>query len=195
MRMSDMRIDVVDNGGQWTHREWRMLRDLEVKTEIIPNTTPVEEIKADALLLSGGAPRIGTEIPKLGLTGDYLDKLDIPVLGICVGHQFMALHLGGKAGPAKVPEYGKAELRVTEHDELFKGLPKRFIVWVSHNDEVFELPLDFIPLAHSKDCAVQAMRHKNRPLFGVQFHPEVEHTDFHYEIFENFIEIVRQAKI
>jgi GMP synthase (glutamine-hydrolysing) len=192
--MSDVKIDVVDNGGQWTHREWRMLRDLEVQTEIIPNTTPFTEIKADALLLSGGAPRIGTEVPKLGVTGDYLDKLDIPVLGICVGMQFIALHLGGKAGPAKVPEYGKAELIVTEPDDLFKGLPERFTVWESHNDEVYAVPKDFLVLAYSKDCAIQAMRHKNRPQFGVQFHPEVEHTEYHYEIFTNFIEAVRKTK-
>lgn len=188
--MAEVRIDVVDNGGQWTHREWRMLRDLEVETNIIPNTTPVENVKADGLLLSGGAPRVGEDIPKLGSTGDYLDKLDIPILGICVGHQFMALHLGGKAGPSKVPEFGKAELIVTEHNDLFKGLPERFIVWESHNDEVLRIPDGFVVLAHSKDCAVQAMKHKTRPLYGVQFHPEVEHTEHHYEIFENFIEIV-----
>lgn len=189
-----VRIDVVDNGGQWTHREWRMLRDLEVETQIIPNTTPVEEILADGLLLSGGAPRVGSDIPKLGLTGDYLDKLQIPILGICVGHQFMALYLGGNAGPSKVPEFGKAELIVTDPDDLFKGLPERFTIWVSHNDEVIELPEGFIVLAHSKDCAVQAMKHKSRPLYGVQFHPEVEHTEYHYEIFENFIGVVKQAR-
>lgn len=192
--MSKVRIDVVDNGGQWTHREWRMLRDLDVETTIIPNTTPASDVTADALLLSGGAPRIGTEVPKLGVTGEYLDKLVIPVLGICVGHQFIALHNGGKAGPAKVPEYGKAELIVTEPDDLFKGLPERFTVWESHNDEVYEPPRDFVVLAHSKDCAVEAMKHSTKPLYGVQFHPEVEHTDFHYEIFENFIEIVKGFK-
>lgn len=193
--MPDVRIDVVDNGGQWTHREWRMLRDLEVKTEIIPNTTPSCDIEADALVLSGGAPRIGTQIPKLGVTGDYLDKLNIPVLGICVGMQYIALHFGGKAGPAKNPEYGKAELIVTEPDDLFKGLPERFTVWESHNDEVYEAPGDFLVLAHSKDCSVEAMKHKARPLYGLQFHPEVEHTEYHYEIFTNFIEVVKALKI
>ncbi|NLI97163.1 GMP synthase subunit A [bacterium] len=192
--MTNVRIDVVDNGGQWTHREWRMLRDLDIETNIIPNTTQPREIKADALVLSGGAPRIGSETLKLGLTGDYLDKLSIPILGICVGHQFIALHHGGKAGPAKVPEYGKAELIVTNPDDLFKGLPERFTVWESHNDEIYELPQGFSSLARSKDCEIEAMKHDSRPLYGVQFHPEVEHTDFHYEIFENFIEIVRSFK-
>lgn len=189
--MAEVRIDVVDNGGQWTHREWRMLRDLEIETNIIPNTTPIEKIEADGLILSGGAPRVGEDIPKLGLTGEYLDKLQIPILGICVGHQFMALHFGGSAGPSKVPEFGKAGLIVTEHDDLFKGLPERFTIWVSHNDEITKLPEGFINLAHSKDCAVQAMKHQTRPLYGVQFHPEVEHTEYHYEIFTNFIEVVK----
>ena len=171
-----------------------MLKDLEIETNIIPNTRPVEAIEADGLILSGGAPRFGEDIPKLGLTGDYLDKLEIPILGICVGHQFMALHFGGKAGPAKVPEFGKAELIVTDPDDLFKGLPNRFTVWESHNDEVQKLPDEFLVLAHSKDCPVEAMKHKTRPLYGVQFHPEVEHTDYHYEIFTNFIEVVKKAK-
>jgi len=170
-----------------------MLRDLKVETNIIPNTTPAEEIAADGLILSGGAPRINEDAPKLGVSADYLDKLAIPILGICVGHQFMALHFGGKAGPARVPEYGKAELIVTEPNNLFKGLPDRFTVWESHNDEVLEAPKGFVVLAHSKDCAIEAMRHKSRPLYGVQFHPEVEHTEHHYEIFENFIEVVKQA--
>ncbi len=189
-----VRIDVVDNGGQWTHREWRMLRELEVETKIIPNTTLAEQIEADGLVLSGGAPRIGSDIPKLGVTADYLDKLQIPILGICVGHQFIALHFGGKAGPAKVPEYGKAELIVTDPDDLFKGLPERFTVWESHNDEIHELPAEFIALAHSKDCRYEAIKHKTRPLYGVQFHPEVEHTSYHYEIFANFIEVVKVSK-
>ncbi|MBD3286464.1 GMP synthase subunit A [candidate division WOR-3 bacterium] len=185
-----MRIDVVDNGGQWTHREWRMLRDLGIDSEIIPNTTAAAEITADGLVLSGGAPRISSDIPKLGLTDKYLDEVQIPVLAICVGHQYMAIHFGGEAGPARVPEYGKAEIIITEPDDLFKGLPERFTIWVSHNDEVTRLPEGFINLAYSRDCAVQAMKHEERPLYGVQFHPEVEHTEYHYEIFTNFIEAV-----
>ncbi len=189
-----IKIDVVDNGGQWTHREWRMLRELEVDTKIIPNTTPVDKIDTDGLLFSGGAPRIGSETLKLGLAEEYLDKLNIPILGICVGHQFLALHFGGSAGPSKIPEYGKLELIITEPSDLFKDLPERFTVWGSHNDEIYELPPEFTTLAHSKDCAFEAIKHKNRPLYGVQFHPEVEHTEYHYEIFTNFINIVRKFK-
>ncbi len=187
--MSDMaKILVVDNGGQWTHREWRVLRDLGCDTQIIPNTTPLKDIEADGLVLSGGAPRISFEAPKLGNCTDYLDNFNGPIFGICVGHQLMALHFGGKAGPADSPEYGVAELEVLNAGSLFENIPKRFQVWESHNDEVKEAP-GFEVLARSKDCAVQAMRHKSRPLYGVQFHPEVEHTQFGDEIFRNFVRI------
>ena len=107
-----MRIFVVDNGGQWTRREWRVLKYLDVDTEIIPNTTPFDDLDVDGLVLSGGAPRIGSEPLKLGKSGEYLDKAEFPIMGICVGAQYIALHFGGKAGPAQVPEFGKAEARL-----------------------------------------------------------------------------------
>jgi len=187
-----LRIDVVDNGGQWTHREWRVLRYLGVDTHIIPNTTPVEEVAADGLVLSGGAPRIGEDVPKLGNCADYIDRLDIPILGICVSHQFIALHHGGSAGPAEVPEYGKVVCHVDDPDDLFQGLPERFVAWESHNDEIKELPEVFAALARSETCRYQAIKHRKRPLYGTQFHPEVEQTEGGYRIFENFIAVCRR---
>ena len=184
-----MRILVVDNGGQWTHREWRVLRDLGTECEIIPNTTPVENIHADGLVLSGGSPRVGLNQESMGKCGDYIEKAGIPVLGICAGHQFMAWFLGGKAGPSKIPEFGKTMVSIDDEDDLFKGLPDTLVAWESHNDEVTELPPDFIALAHSDNCQIQAMRHKTKPLFGVQFHPEVEHTDNGYDIFQAFVDV------
>ena len=184
-----MRILVVDNGGQWTHREWRVLRDLNVEVEIVPNKTPLADIKADGLVLSGGAPRVGLDKEKMGLCGEYIDKAGIPILGICAGHQFLASHLGGKAGPSKIPEFGKTMVTVDDEDELFRGLPTEFVAWESHNDEIIQMPPDFVALAHSDNCQVQAMKHKSKPLYGVQFHPEVEHTDNGYEMFQAFIDI------
>jgi GMP synthase (glutamine-hydrolysing) len=185
-----MRIYVVDNGGQWTHREWRVLRDIGVDTKIVPNTAEVSSI-ADAagVVLSGGAPRISSEIKKLGNVGTYIDKLDVPVLGICVGHQYLAMHFGGDAGPADIPAYGKNEIHIDTPCELFEGIPERFTAWESHNDEVKVVPGDFEVLAHSETCRVEAMRHKKRRIYGVQFHPEVEHTEFGIQIFQNFVKI------
>lgn len=185
---------VVDNGGQWTHREWRVLRDLGVETEIISNRTPLNAIKADGLLLSGGSPRVGLDEEAMGLCGEYIDRAGVPVLGICAGHQFMALHLGGKAAPSAVPEFGKTLVTVLDEDDLFKGLPESFIAWESHNDEVVKVPEGFVVLAESESCKVQAMKHGSRPLYGLQFHPEVEHTDNGYEIIQAFVDVCETFK-
>jgi len=185
---SEPRILVVDNGGQWTHRIWRRLQDLGCESRIIANTTPLEQIHADGLVLSGGAPRIVWEAPKLGLVGDYFDSFGGPILAICVAHQLMAIHYGGKAGPAEVPEYGQVELEVLEEDELFRGLPRRFTVWGNHNDEVKEAP-GFIILAQSGACAIEAMKHRQKPLYGIQFHAEVNDTQYADEIYANFVRV------
>ena len=192
-----MRILVVDNGGQWTHREWRVLRDLGAETRIIPNTTPLSSLvseKTDGLVLSGGAARINWESVKLGKIGEYLDAAKFPILGICLGHQFMALHFKGGVSAAKTPEFGKTEIEIRGESPILKGLPKKFIAWESHNDEISDLPENFEILASSPNCRVQAMYHKTRPIFGLQFHPEVEDTEFGEEIFKNFIEICEKHK-
>jgi|SRR3989304_391250 len=192
---SPVRVYVVDNGGQWTHREWRVLRYLGVETKIVPNDTRVSELDGlDGLVLSGGAPRVGVDPEKMGRNGEYLDDFGGPILGICAGHQFMAKHFGGEAAPSKVPEFGKSVLKVHEPDVMFDGLPDTFEVWESHNDEVSVLPKDFLGLASSANCDVQAMRHEARPLFGLQFHPEVEHTQFGADIFRNFLKICENPK-
>ena len=191
MGIKMVRIYVVDNGGQWTHREWRTLRDIGVETKIVPNTAPFDEIikdDIDGLVLSGGAPRIALE-SKLGNCADYLKKADFPVLGICAGHQFMAQFFGGGAAPSKIPEFGKIEITLLRDNEIFEGLPKKSVVWESHNDEVTVLPKDFDLLAESETCKIQAMKHKNKPFYGLQFHPEVEHTEFGERIFKNFVKI------
>ncbi len=182
-----MKVYVIDNGGQWTHREWRMLKYLGVNAEIVANTTPLEKLEdADALVLSGGSPRVGLK-NKLGNCDEYLANANVPILGICAGHQYMAKFFGGEVKEAKLPEYGKVEIDIIEEDVLFKNLPKKMIVWESHNDEVIKLPKDFILLASSINCKIQAMCHKRKPLYGLQFHPEVEHTQYGKEIFINFL--------
>ena len=188
-----MRVLVVDNGGQWTHREYRVLKYLDVDTAIVPNTTPFEKLgDLDGLVLSGGAPRVGLNVDQMGRNGEYLDKADVPILGICAGHQFMALHFGGDAKPSRFPEFGKAQIVVKEKDALFEGLPETFEVWESHNDEVAALPPGFVNLAASENCACQAMRAVDRPRFGVQFHPEVEDTQHGSEIFKNFLKVCEE---
>jgi GMP synthase (glutamine-hydrolysing) len=182
------KVYVVDNGGQWTHRIWRVLRELGCDSKIIVNTTPISEIDADALVLSGGAPRIAWESPKLGNCTDYLQHFSGPILGICVGLQLMVVYCGGKAGPSEVPEYGLAKIKIIQEDDLFKGLPKELLVWESHNDEV-KIAKDFTVLAVSENCAVQAAKHVKKPYYGIQFHPEVNNTEHGEEILKNFVNV------
>lgn len=188
-----MNILVVDNGGQWTHREWRVLKYLGMETSIIPNTTPFEEVAdVDALLLSGGAPRVARDSERMGNNAQYLERAEFPILGICAGMQFMCKHFGGEIGPAKIPEFGKTRLTVDHPDDLFRNLPQEFTVWESHNDEVVEVPETFEVLAHSENCPVQAVKMTSKPFYGLQFHPEVENTEFGYDILKNFIEVVER---
>lgn len=187
-----MKIYVSDNGGQWTHREWRVLKYLKVDTKIIPNTTPIDEISdIDGLVLSGGALSTMDTI-NFGKTAEYLDKLNCPILGICAGIQFIASHFKGEIGPAKFPEFGKTEIYLDKENEIFKSVPKNFFAWESHNDEIKKLPEDFIALAHSENTKIQAIKHDSKPIYGLQFHPEVEHTQYGLDIFKNFLEIVTE---
>ncbi len=187
-------IDVIDNGGQWTHREWRMLRYLGVDTQILPNSAPVSEIRElDGLILSGGAARVGLT-GELGNCAEYL-SLEVPILGICAGHQFMARHYGGEAGEAPKPEFGAATISlVGGGGPLFQGTPAHQTVWESHNDEVTSTPPGFTVIAESKSCKVQAMQNEELDRFGLQFHPEVNDTEFGSNIFENFVAICKSAK-
>ena len=121
-----VKILVIDNGGQWTHREWRTLKYLDVQTKIIPNNIPVEDIleeKPNGIVLSGGSPRIGLN-GELGNCGEIIDKSDFPIVGICAGHQFIARHFNGKVEPSKIPEFGSVELTLIKKDSLLKKIPE-----------------------------------------------------------------------
>jgi GMP synthase (glutamine-hydrolysing) len=149
---------------------------------------PAEQIKKlnpKGIILSGGpssvyepnAPRCDPEIFNLG----------VPILGICYGMQLGAEILGGRVKPAKAREFGRARLRVVADDPLVRGLPEETTVWMSHGDQVHELPPDFVALAETPTCPFAAARHTQRPFYGVQFHPEVTHTPRGEQIFQNFL--------
>ncbi len=183
-----MIVPVVDNGGQWTHREWRVLRDLGAESRIVPNTTTFAQLNADGIVLSGGALSLEGSAEPLGRVDEWIGSSTVPVLAICVGHQFLARRFGGKVGRG-APEFGSVELVVDRSDDrLFAGLPSRLRVWASHNDQVVEAPPGWTVLAHSEACRVEAMASPDRPIWGVQFHPEVEHTEGGREIFRHFLD-------
>jgi len=190
-----MKVYVVDNGGQWTHREWRVLKYLKVDTKIVPNSVSFDSIKdADALILSGGAPRVAMDAERMGNNGEFLDAAEFPILGICAGMQFMVNHFGGLTGPAESPEFGRVDLNVHKQEGLFLDLPETFTVWASHNDEAKIVPEGFCVTASSSSCSVEAIESKDRPLYGLQFHPEVENTEHGMDIFKNFLRIVEEWK-
>jgi GMP synthase (glutamine-hydrolysing) len=105
--------------------------------------------------------------------------------------QLMAIHFGGSAGPSEIPEYGLSTLKVIEEDDLFRGLPHEFKVWESHNDEVKEVP-NFSILAMSENCKIQAVKHVDKPFYGVQFHPEVNNTEYGSQILKNFVNVAAE---
>jgi len=187
-------IDVIDNGGQWTHREWRMLRYLGVETQILSNKTPLSDLrKVDGLILSGGAARVGLT-GELGNCAEYL-TLEVPILGICAGHQFMAGYYGGQSQEAPHPEFGAATIELIDGGgELFTNTPDKQGVWESHNDEVITAPDGFKITAVSENCAIQAMENEEKNRFGLQFHPEVNDSEYGGKIFENFVNVCLRAR-
>ncbi|MFB6304024.1 MAG: GMP synthase subunit A [Haloferacaceae archaeon] len=181
------RVVVVDNHGQFTHLERRALRDVGVETAIVDNETPPEEIDADGLVLSGGP-----SIDRTGNCGAYLD-LDRPVLGICLGMQFMARELGGAVGSGDYGGYADVDVEILDPDDpLLGSLYPRTRTWASHADEVTDLPEGFARTATSDVCDVEAMSDAERDLYGVQWHPEVAHTEEGEAVFENFVETCRR---
>jgi GMP synthase (glutamine-hydrolysing) len=176
------RIVVIDNHGQFTHLEGRALRDAGVETEIVDNDTPPEDIDADGLVLSGGP-----SMDRVGRCAEYLDA-GVPVLGICLGMQFMAVELGGSVGAGDYGGYADVDVEILdETDPLVGSLAPETRVWASHADEVTELPSGFTHTATSDVCGIEAMSDPDNDWYGVQWHPEVAHTAEGQEVFENFI--------
>ncbi len=178
------KIVVVDNHGQFTHLEHRALRDLGVEAELIDNDTPPEAVDADGIVLSGGP-----EMDRIGHSSAYLED-ERPVLGICLGMQIMAEKLGGRVDSGEYGGYADVTVEIeADDDPLVGSLAPETRVWASHADEVTELPEGFELTAKSDICGVEAMSDTDRDLYGVQWHPEVAHTEEGEEVFENFLEI------
>jgi len=180
------KIIVLDFGAQYSQLIARRLRELNVYSELVPFDAPLDRLRgARGLVLSGGpdsvdspgAPRLDPAVYRLG----------VPILGICYGMQLMAHHLGGRVVRSPQREFGPAEIRVVRRDGLFDGLPSAQKVWMSHGDEVLEVPPGFEPTATSTSAGCAAMSDRARGFHAIQFHPEVAHTERGRDILRNFL--------
>ncbi len=180
-------ILVIANVGQYNHRIYRSLKYLGADAKLVQNTITLEQVAGESPkgIVIGG----GQYLEKSGNSGAIIEEYEgeIPVLGICLGHQLMAKLYGGEVRTAQIGEYAESEIVVVDEDTILKGLAPSFSAWVSHRDEISKMPKDFVRLAYSSTCEIEAMAHKSLPMYGVQFHPEVEHTPKGPEIFKNFL--------
>lgn len=185
------KILVLDFGGQYNQLIARRVRDNNVYAEILPYTTPLAEIKArhyKGIIFTGGpnsvydsaSPHYPKEILELG----------IPVLGICYGCQLVAWMRGGKVATAPVSEYGKIDVTVNTKSPLFKGIPEKSVMWMSHTDYISEVPEGFRIIGTTADCPCAAMENQEENLYAVQFHPEVTHSQFGKAVLHNFLYVI-----
>lgn len=180
---------VVDFGAQYAQLIARRVREANIYSEVVPHSMPVAEIlakKPKALILSGGpssvyepgAPRLNQELLEAG----------VPVLGLCYGFQAIAQALGGKVAPTGTREYGATVLTELEPDSiLLKGQNLNQNVWMSHGDAVHEAPAGFAVTAVSPGSPVAAFENQEKKIYGVQWHPEVKHSEFGQEVIKNFL--------
>lgn len=185
-------ILVLDFGGQYCHLIGRRIREQNVYSEIVPHDIAPEEIEAlkerlnvKGLILSGGPSSVHEKnAPKCDLEILHLNK---PVLGLCYGHQLIAHICGGKVKQGKKKEYGVAYAIIDRPVGVLRGLSKKEKVWMSHSDTVYTLPKEYEILAHTENCPIAAFKHKEKPIYGLQWHPEVVHTANGVKMLRNFI--------
>lgn len=185
------KIAILDFGSQYTQLIARRIRECNVYSEIFPFNAPVKTIlnfSPDGIIFSGSPFSVyDSNSP---LPSEELLYLDIPVLGICYGMQVITYLLKGEVDRATKREYGRAELFIDDDSDLFSGInenEKFLIVWMSHGDRIIKTPPDFVSIGHTFNSPIAAFRHRERKIFGVQFHPEVVHTPEGKDILKNFL--------
>lgn len=181
-------IAILDFGSQYSQLIARRVRENHVYCELLPPATSaarLRELGTRGIILSGGpasvyehaAPTCDPAIFDMGL----------PILGICYGMQIACHVLGGEVRAGQAREYGRVRLHVDKPEGILRHLPPETSVWMSHADCVMQVGSDFEELAHTENCSIAAVRHRARPVYGVQFHPEVTHTPLGSQILRNFV--------
>ncbi|MCA0970598.1 glutamine-hydrolyzing GMP synthase [Halobacillus litoralis] len=188
-------ILVLDFGSQYNQLITRRIREFGVYSELRSHKMTAEEIKElnpSGIILSGGPNSVYGE--DSFRCDEDLFELGIPVLGICYGMQLMTHHFGGKVERAKQREYGKADITVNDGPVLFRKTPLEQVVWMSHSDKVIEAPEGFGVDATSPSCPVAAISDEDKQMYGVQFHPEVRHSEYGNDLLRSFVFDVCEAK-
>ena len=182
------RVLVFDFGSQYVQLIARRVREQGVYAEIVRHDLPAErvrELAPEGVVLSGGPASVyAASAPKCD---PGIFELGVPILGICYGMQLICEHTGGKVENAPAREYGRTQLTVDDAGDLLAGLPDSVQVWMSHGDQVQSVGDSFRALARTATCPAAAVRHRERPVYGVQFHPEVSHTQMGGRILANFV--------
>jgi GMP synthase (glutamine-hydrolysing) len=185
-------IVILDFGGQYAHLIARKVREQNVYSEILPCSVTAQEIEemmrrldVKGLIFSGGPMSVYRHnAPEFDIK---ILSLPTPILGICYGHQLIAHMVGGRVVQGERGEYGVTFVTVDNPNRLLRGLEKVERVWMSHTDTVYKLPEDYEVLAHSDSTPVAAFRHRTKHIYGLQWHPEVVHTDKGVAVLRNFI--------
>ncbi len=189
--VADEKVLVLDFGSQYSQLIARRVREQQVYCQIVRHDLTadrVRELAPKGLIFSGGPASVYEEgAPKCD---PELFRLGIPVLGICYGMQLACEALGGRIENTPSREYGRAGCRVISHNELFQGVQQDTQVWMSHGDQVAHVSDDFLPLAETDTCPIAAVKHRELPVYGLQFHPEVTHTPEGSVILGNFLNSV-----
>jgi GMP synthase (glutamine-hydrolysing) len=194
--MEREKVVVLDFGSQTTQLIARRIREIGAYCEILPCKADLAQIAKSApkaIILSGGPASV--DAPSAPQLMHGLLELKIPVLGICYGMQLLAKELGGHVHRAEKREFGRASIQISNDSPLFADVPSRIDVWMSHGDQVESLPPSFVCAASSDSCPIAAMEDRDRRFYGLQFHPEVFHTQFGKEILANFVRRVADMQL
>ncbi|MBP2027231.1 GMP synthase (glutamine-hydrolyzing) [Acetoanaerobium pronyense] len=185
--MKHQTVLIVDFGGQYNQLIARRVREANVYCEIVPYKkaiAKIKEVNPEGIIFTGGPKSVNEEgAPTID---SEIFEMNIPILGICYGAQLTAKLLGGSVMKPEKREYGKTSINYQD-SPLFKDINKSNICWMSHTDQIEKMPEGFNIVATTEDCPVAAMENKEKNLYAVQFHPEVEHTQEGYKIIRNFL--------
>ena len=188
-------ILVLDFGSQYTQLIARRVRESNVYSEIFPwdiNEKKILDLNPKGVILSGGPNSVTDSFtPRIP---QWIFELNVPILGICYGMQTLAEQMGGQVVSADKKEFGHTNLEIENESILFKGIDKKINVWMSHGDQVQDLPDEFELIASTNTAPVAAMEHKNLPIYAIQFHPEVTHTNDGHVLLDNFLFEICSAK-